>query len=62
MSDTNLNSDEMAGSTADQYCSISESMKLVIQPFDGNKMKLKEFIENVCTLSSWLDLNSMACC
>jgi hypothetical protein len=49
MSNTDLDSEEMAGSTADQYCSISEAMKLINQPFDGDKRKLKEFIDNVST-------------
>jgi hypothetical protein len=31
------------------YCSISEAMKLISQPFDGDKKKLKEFIDNVST-------------
>jgi hypothetical protein len=31
------------------YCSISEAMKLINQPFDGDKRKLKEFIDNVST-------------
>ena len=29
------------------YCSVAEAMKLITQPFDGNKKKLREFIENV---------------
>ncbi|XP_046393726.1 uncharacterized protein LOC124161448 [Ischnura elegans] len=29
------------------YCSIAEAMKIVSQPFDGNKSKLREFVENV---------------
>jgi N-glycosylase/DNA lyase len=49
MSNTDLVSEEMAGSTADQYCSISEAMKLINQTFEGDKRKLKEFIENVST-------------
>jgi len=32
---------------ATQYCSIGEAMKLITQPFDGDKRKLREFIENV---------------
>jgi hypothetical protein len=32
-----------------RYCSISEAMKLINQPFDGDKRKLKEFIDNVTT-------------
>jgi hypothetical protein len=31
------------------YCSISEAMKLTNQPFDGDKKKLKEFIDNIST-------------
>lgn len=31
------------------YCCISEAMKLIKQPFDGDKRKLKEFIDNVST-------------
>jgi hypothetical protein len=49
MSNTDLNSGEMARGTADQYCSISEAMKSVNQHFDGIKRKLKEFIDNVST-------------
>jgi hypothetical protein len=30
-----------------QYCSIAEAMRLVTHPFDGDKRKLREFIENV---------------
>ena len=30
-----------------QYCSISEAMRLITHPFDGDKRKLREFIENV---------------
>ena len=29
------------------YCSVAEAMKLIAQPFDGNKRKLREFVENV---------------
>ena len=29
------------------YCSIAEAMKIVGQPFDGNKSKLREFLDNV---------------
>jgi hypothetical protein len=28
------------------YCSVTEAMKLITHPFDGDKKKLKEFIEN----------------
>jgi hypothetical protein len=31
------------------YCSILEAMKLINQPFEGDKTKLKEFIDNVST-------------
>lgn len=30
-----------------EYCSISEAMKLVASPFDGDKKKLREFLDNV---------------
>jgi len=33
----------------DRYCSISDAMKLINQPFDGDKRKLKEFVDNVTT-------------
>jgi hypothetical protein len=29
------------------YCSVAEAMKLITHPFDGNKRKLREFLENV---------------
>jgi len=32
---------------ASEYCSIGEGMKLIAHPFDGDKRKLREFIENV---------------
>lgn len=32
-----------------RYCSISDAMKLINQPFDGDKRKLKEFVDNVST-------------
>ena len=33
----------------DRFCSISDAMKLINQPFDGDKKKLKEFVDNVTT-------------
>jgi hypothetical protein len=50
MSNTVLNSVDMVKSMGDQYYSITEAMKLVYQPFDGNKRKLKEYIDNVTTM------------
>ena len=32
-----------------RYFSISDAMKLINQPFDGDKRKLKEFVDNVTT-------------
>ena len=29
------------------YCSVAEAMKLITHLFDGNKKRLREFIENV---------------
>jgi hypothetical protein len=31
----------------ESFCSIMEAMKLIAQPFDGDKSKLREFVENV---------------
>jgi hypothetical protein len=36
-------------SLGDRHCSISDAMKLISQPFDGDKRKLKEFVDNVTT-------------
>ena len=32
---------------ATQYCNIAEAMKLNTHPFDGDKRRLREFIESV---------------
>jgi len=40
-------SDASEASYSMHYCSVAEAMKLITQPFDGNKKKLGEFIENV---------------
>jgi len=40
-------SDASEASHSTHYCSVAEAMKLITQPFDGNKKKLREFIENV---------------
>lgn len=32
-----------------RFCSIADAMKLINQPFDGDKRKLKEFVDNVST-------------
>jgi hypothetical protein len=37
------------GSSSERYCTIAEAMKLINQPFDGDRKKLKEFIDNVTT-------------
>ncbi|GFG38539.1 hypothetical protein Cfor_00438 [Coptotermes formosanus] len=29
------------------YCSMAEAMKLITHPFDGDKKRLREFVENV---------------
>jgi hypothetical protein len=29
------------------HCSVAAAMKLITQPFDGDKRRLREFIENV---------------
>jgi dynactin complex subunit len=40
---------EIAESSVEQYCSISEAVKLVSVQFDGDRRKLKEFIDNLNT-------------
>jgi hypothetical protein len=30
-----------------QYCSVAEAMKLITHPFDGDKKRLREFVENI---------------
>jgi hypothetical protein len=40
-----------------QYCSIGEAMKLITHPFDADKRKLREFIENVDVLFKLVDPN-----
>lgn len=38
-----------------QYCSIGEAMKLITHPFDGDKGKLRELIENVDMIFELVD-------
>jgi len=40
------NSSDMSEDTT-QYCSIGETIKLIAHPCDGDKRKVREFIENV---------------
>ena len=40
-----------------QYCSIGEAMKLIAHPFDGDKRKLREFVENVDVVFELVDPN-----
>ena len=40
-------SDTSETSYSTHYCSVAEAMKFITQPFDGDKKKLREFIENV---------------
>jgi len=40
-------SDTSEASYSTHYCSVAEAMKLITHPFDGDKKKLREFIENV---------------
>jgi uncharacterized protein Yka (UPF0111/DUF47 family) len=43
------NSSDVSSASGDitHYCSVADAIKLITQPFDGDKRKLKEFIENV---------------
>jgi hypothetical protein len=34
------------GAYETHYCSVAEAMKLITHPFDGDKKRLREFIEN----------------
>jgi len=38
-----------------QHCSIAEAMKLITHPFDGDKRKLREFVENVDVVFELVD-------
>jgi len=38
-----------------RYCSTGETMKLNAHPFDGDKRKLREFIENVDVVFELVD-------
>jgi len=38
------------------FCSVAEAMKLITRPFDGDKKRLREFIENVDVAFELLDL------
>ena len=45
--ETDHGSEGSENSDMTHYCSLSEAMKLIPNSFDGNKQKLREFIENV---------------
>jgi hypothetical protein len=38
-----------------QYCSIGKTTKLIVHPFDGDKRRLREFIENVGVVFELVD-------
>jgi myo-inositol catabolism protein IolC len=40
---------------AHQYCHINETMKLITHPFDDDKRKIREFVENVDTVFDLVD-------
>ena len=48
------NSSDVSDDTT-QYCSIGEAMKLTAHPFDSDKRKLREFIENVDVVFELVD-------
>jgi len=50
------NSSDMSDDTT-HYCSTGEAMKLIAHPFDGDKRKLREFIENVDVVFELVDPN-----
>lgn len=52
-----MDADNSSGASDDasHYCSIGEAMKLIAHPFDGDKRKLREFIENVDVVFELVD-------
>jgi len=50
------NSSSMSEVTT-QYCSIGEAMQLIAHPFDSDKRKLSEFIENMDIVFELVDLS-----
>ena len=45
-----------------QYFRIGEAMKLIAHPFDSDKRKLREFIENVDVVFQLVDPANMMFC
>jgi len=54
-----MNADKSSYASDDttQYCSIGEAMKLIAHHFDGDKRKMREFIENVDVVFELVDPN-----
>jgi hypothetical protein len=44
-----------ASDVTTQYCSVGEAMKIIAHSFDGDKRKLREFIENVDVVFELVD-------
>jgi hypothetical protein len=42
-----------------RYCSILDALKLINQHFDGDKWKLKEFIDNITTAFELVNPNEL---
>jgi len=42
-----MEADNSSEASETSYSSVAEAMKIITHPFDGNKEKLREFIENV---------------
>ena len=53
----NVEADNISDSSEDttRYCSIGKAMKLINHHFDGDKKKLREFIENVDVVFELVD-------
>ena len=45
--EADLGSESSESAYVAPYCSVAEAMKLISHPFDGDKRRLREFIENV---------------
>jgi hypothetical protein len=48
------NSSDLADDAV-SFCSIAEALKLITHPFDGDKRKLREFIENLDVVFEMVD-------
>ena len=60
--EADFSSDTSEASYSMHYCSVAEAMKLISHPFDGDKKKLREFIENVDVEFEHVHPSNTKCC